>query len=952
MRCRTWLRGIILAGVAVMLAGAGLLSHTIGAQDGLPLSWASPTAMAVKQVDEVGGAQNESNFFNNMDCSLVTYRLTAASDPQNGCMTATAFGFFDIDAGLSIFNGTDEALPIVAASAHETLLPWPNALNLLTLDSAPTGGSYVSMYTNPLAHLDDQRNLLGQLTAKQLNAPPELLLRDGQGRILLVNPQSIAFSDGGSWMVVETLYGNFIRLNLASLDVTDFAPAFNAPGSPGLLKSMVAISDSGRYVAIESNAADSFHVYDLHSCDASLSVAAGRCSAYDYFPFLKQQIPGLRSIRHVRFVNESLLSFEAVTDQSATSGRYVMAPSATISFLSDYLGLGDSYASGEGAYDYRLGTDTSDDSCHLSMKSYPLLLTRDLFGSVGGHSVACSGANIYDVGNSSASYRGQVQTGDDLRTLQVEKPDFLEAIEANYLPGYVAQHQFVKRALPQNITVMIGGNDIGFGDMLEKCVMIRLTPHLSDNTCYSTYEDRVEIKELIDRTIPRWTALYKQLISEAPGTHLYAVGYPQLVDDTGTCALNVHLGKSELEFATEVVQLLNEAVAQAAANAHVAYVDVSGALDGHRLCETASYNVAVNGLTAGRDGGILGIKFLGHESYHPNALGHELLEQAILSQTQRLTKYLASGGPSSVNQTFLSKPKTGRTTVKVSVLGKLSSKLASRGSKVTVHVGGAQAGLKAGYTYTVHLDGPSGQIIGSVSTDDTAVLNGEVTLPPDVTSGGHTVDVTGENQAGEASDLPQPIWIVDTPNDTDGDGVTDSLDSCPTITNSGVDADQDGIDDSCDGFIGQPPSSSSGSTSSTGSANSPIPLSITDDGSGPGQGNSVLTRYLTPTVTIVGNLHVPMATQGKKDKRVSIASALGYSPLTPASRQRLVTLRSEHAGPSRIKLRVYAWWPWIRLGVILWFLIFLIVLVAKKILTLKQENAQSPVRSGSRWAAE
>lgn len=38
--------------------------------------------------------------------------------------------------------------------------------------------------------------------------------------------------------------------------------------------------------------------------------------------------------------------------------------------------------------------------------------------------------------------------------------------------------------------------------------------------------------------------------------------------------------------------------------------------------------------------------------------------------------------------------------------------------------------------------------------------------------------------------------------DTDGDGVLNNADSCPTVANSGVDADADGIDDACDTNIG------------------------------------------------------------------------------------------------------------------------------------------------------
>src|SRR5688572_26905187 len=72
---------------------------------------------------------------------------------------------------------------------------------------------------------------------------------------------------------------------------------------------------------------------------------------------------------------------------------------------------------------------------------------------------------------------------------------------------------------------------------------------------------------------------------------------------------------------------------------------------GHRLCETKSWDVAINGLTVGDDktawlnleqlGLHLDIYLTGRESYHPNALGHQLyakaIRQAINSQSAPVT---------------------------------------------------------------------------------------------------------------------------------------------------------------------------------------------------------------------------------------------------------------------------------------------------------------------------
>lgn len=803
---------------ALVVVGAALI-HA----DGNPTSgpaWANPSASALKRISSIDGVKHQPGFLTNLDCSLMTYRLVGDSTMRTGCFTPTALGLLDSDSDTVIFNGTDEGLPLLPYWPGQVLAPWPGALNLLVLDAASTGGSYLSMYKNPLGQLQDQRNYLGLLTAKRLTAAPELPLKDRSGQRLVVNPQTMAFSDGGSWLVVETLGGSFVRINLATLDMTAFAPAFGSQGSPGLLRSEVAVSDDGRYVAIGNKDAASLKVYDLSACTGVVNnLKPLNCAAHDYFGFAQQQIGGLQAARHLRFVNDGLLSFEAQTSNPASAGVYELAPRDSITSLTDYIGLGDSYTSGEGAFDYLDGTDTADNMCHLSVHSYPLLLTRDLFGAAGGHSVACSGAVINDIGSASGAYRGQVREGASLEQLQQSQAAFLGSIMAGYAPGYVAQQRFVRQYQPAVTTVSVGGNDIGFGDILQKCVEPHVGLHFSANTCYNTYEDRLEVTRLVDRTVPRWTALYKQLAAEAPGTRLYVIGYPQIVDDKGNCALNVHFNQSELAFVEELADYLNGAIRQAAEASGATYVDISQALAGHRLCEAASYDVAVNGLTAGTDAGVFGINVLGKESYHPNALGQALIEQAILEQTHNLAAAEPATPVNISGQAILDVPRIGRPVNVVVPDDGLTSNLVPAGRSVPVQASGPRDGLKPNTVYTIRLDGPNGPLAGTAVSNAGGDISTSITLPGDTVPGGHTIDITGGNQAGEPVDVTQPIYVPASDNDADGDGIPDSLDTCPGAADSGQDSDQDGVDDSCDAIIGLPPAivSQSGSDSSGGS---------------------------------------------------------------------------------------------------------------------------------------
>jgi hypothetical protein len=890
-----------------------------------PPAWSAPTAKALKKVSPIWPSQHEPNFLNNTDCQLMSYRLVNDDATQTSCFTDTAYGMFSPESNLGIFNGSDEAVPLIPFSAHQVLVPWPGALNVLTLDSAPTGGSYLSMYTNPLTALEDQRNLLGKLTAKYFKAPPDLTITDSGGERVLINPQTLAFSDGGSWLVFESMSGAFVRMNLASMSMLPFAPAYGTVGSPGLLKSNVSITGSGKYAAVQNNVADTFKVYDLTSCPlAAQNLHSDNCPAYDYLPFVKQNIPGLRSIRHLRFVNDGLLSFEATSTSSEMDGVYELAPTDSITSLIDYLGMGDSFSSGEGAFDYLAGTDSDVNHCHLSSQSYPLLLTHDLFSSTGGHSVACSGAVINDIGATSAKYRGQVSHISDFGSLQANEPALLNSIQTNFLPGYIAQQRFVRQYQPSFQTVMIGGNDIGFGDMLEKCVMFKLSLHTSDNTCYNTYEDRLEILNLVDRTIPRWAALYRELVSAAPGTHLYAIGYPEIAIDNGNCALNVHLGKNELEFAVELTHYLNDAIAEAASAAGVSYIDIGDALAGHRLCETASYNVAVNGLTAGNDAGLLGINFLGKESYHPNALGQHLIEEAIIKQTNHFTTYVAPKQTAN-KSALLNKPKTGRKLAAITPVSAMTNKRAKKGSNIQISHAGAASGLKPRTTYKVTLDGPEGVTIGSVTTDPNGNFNGSVVIPPDTSTGGHSIDITGENQAGEAADVTQPIYVEPDGNDLDNDGAANLSDSCPTIPNSGIDSDQDGVDDACDGSIG---------TSSSGNGANSEPTIGGAQGNGESGGTAGMpASVISPVQVTIAGVFSALSAPNNTTAAKYIKQVLGAKTTNPqVDSPRLHLQPTATINPRQgSKLPSPHWQQFLRLGVIWWaalaLLIFLTIFI-------------------------
>jgi len=990
-----WLVLLVAVSCAVFAVALSYAAGN-GSSGGAP-AWGSPSAKALRKVSLIDGVQSEPNFLHNLDCATATYRMVNSGVMQTGCFTRTAFGMIDSDSDTVIFNGTDEAVSLLSYSPHAVLAPWPSALDLVVLDSVNTGGSYISMYRNPLAALPDLNNPFNQSSSKQLAAPPDLVLHDPSGQPLVVNAQTLAFSAGGSWLVAETLNGSFVRFNLATLSMLPFAPAFGSQGSPALLKSQVAVSDNGRYVAIENEAAASFKVYDLTTCNGSTSahLQPQSCQSYDYQSFVGQQIAGLQSIRHVRFVNDGLLSFKATATNSGSDGTYELAPTDGITSLTDYVGLGDSYTAGEGAFDYLAGTDTSDNMCHLSTNSYPLLLTHDLFGAAGGHSVACSGAVINDIGSLSGSYRGQVKGVSSQGQLEQSDPDLWGSITSSFLPGYIAQQSFVEQYQPGVVTVSVGGNDIGFGAILQNCVAPHLSLRSGGQTCYSTYEDRAELEALINRTLPRWTALYKQLLAEAPGMQLYVIGYPQIFSANGNCSLNVHLNKSELEFAQALIDYLNDTIRQAAVAAGVPYVDIGQALAGHRLCEAASYDVAVNGLTAGTDSGVFGLRLLGKESYHPNALGQALIEQAILKQTHNLRVNTGSGTPPT-SDNLIQAPKSGRAINVLVPSDNLVNPVIAAGSSSPLTISSAASGSVRNASYTVSLDGVGAAKIATLVSDNNGDVSGTITLPSTTSPGGHTVDVTGSNQAGQRIDITQPIYVPANSSDADGDGIPDTLDSCPGVVNSGHDDDQDGVDDVCDALIGLPGSrapqngsgggggSGSQTTSNTlapgsnsnqntpvqgGGAEAPAATIVTvqpangytDDslansGSLPllvGSGTSSTNSSVVVAAFSVNGAGSQVRMSGRVGGQRPAAAVLGVRTTKPSvtvAQVALLSPHASHAGSHYPNLKAIYWLPgtclYILLVLVLWFAWLISRLHTFNILTGRTEHS---LPSGRSW---
>ena len=262
----------------------------------------------------------------------------------------------------------------------------------------------------------------------------------------------------------------------------------------------------------------------------------------------------------------------------------------------NYAALGDSYQSGVGADDYEPGTDVSNvDTCERSSHAYAQLLSNSGVAPGALHFVACGGAHVADF------YR-----------VNNTEPPQLNAVDSG--TGLV--------------TVGIGGNDLGFSDILKPCIEL----HTFTFSCEHTYDTGV-MTALATLTTPSTTdnlnALQRAYLDivrrAAPGARVIAVDYPRLFPQDGGTGLSTFIDTSIVNgfahfcggmrtsdqlWMNYKETLLNQAIQDAAASVGVESADMYNASQGIELCAGAPAFFNSVSVSPASD------------SFHPTVYGH------------------------------------------------------------------------------------------------------------------------------------------------------------------------------------------------------------------------------------------------------------------------------------------------------------------------------------------
>ena len=263
-----------------------------------------------------------------------------------------------------------------------------------------------------------------------------------------------------------------------------------------------------------------------------------------------------------------------------------------------YLALGDSYQSGEGAYNYEPSTNVSGDKCHRSTVSYPYIITGLQGVPSNRVDVACSGALIHNLTDG--------QNGEPAQFNSLSADDAL-------------------------VTIGIGGNNLGFAPIITACVK---GPQLSgdyltvNQTCHGRFDPQVvagisQLQTPDASGLSPLQAVYNTIRQGAPHARIIVIGYPHFFKASGNffgCNL---VWRSDEKWIDQKIDDFDAAIQREALSMGAEYVGGANEFDGHELC--GDHEAWLNGIVGLGDS----------ESFHPNGLGHARIAQLILDEVSQ-----------------------------------------------------------------------------------------------------------------------------------------------------------------------------------------------------------------------------------------------------------------------------------------------------------------------------
>ncbi|HEU5143188.1 MAG TPA: SGNH/GDSL hydrolase family protein [Solirubrobacterales bacterium] len=135
------------------------------------------------------------------------------------------------------------------------------------------------------------------------------------------------------------------------------------------------------------------------------------------------------------------------------------------------------------------------------------------------------------------------------------------------------------------VSLTIGGNDIGFMEIVENCA----TPNPFATPCQDKYNSGGQdvIAERIAATAPKLRAVLRGIGERAPAAEVYVLNYAAILPETGPgCWPQMPLGYADVPYLRAKQKELNATIAKQAKRTGATLVDWYGASIGHDACKS------------------------------------------------------------------------------------------------------------------------------------------------------------------------------------------------------------------------------------------------------------------------------------------------------------------------------------------------------------------------------
>lgn len=604
------------------------------------------------------------------------------------------------------------------------------------------------------------------------------------GKVNYSQVHSYALSTNGRYILAWVDYSGYIRLDLQTGAMVGLG-RYSGSWQGGVIANVyaAAITNDGNYAFLTNGPS----LIDVSECGYEVNMAMlqggtafdnsrPQCVTYNYTRKV-EAVAGYRGYANY---------FKWVGDEESLEFVYSSYPYVypyyeklvTLSRLKadgikfDYLALGDSFSSGEGdigkqadGSSFYLPNTANKNGCHVSSRSYPFVLARlNNIQSDRIRNVACSGARIAkDYHGQSTAYLGQSEQLKDKS--ETERSEARDAALKDFTPGILKQIDFVKENKPKFVTLTGGGNDVGFGPVLNECAT-----SVASTCSYALSGD--DMAAVLGSSIKQQYESMRTTIGAiqeaSPDTTIYVVGYPKfLTSEALSCGGKAGaLDRHERVAVNQGVEYLNDVIRAAANSKGAHYIDIEDSLSGGRLCESAEYVTGVVDAFLADDLA---------QAFHPNAAGHEKMASSLTGNVSfRLDNINPEADASAAVPaipSYFGADESVRAERKESIVNKYLSVR----SKVIFAI---QKGvLKAGSRASISIHSKA-KNLGThiVASDGSLVVSRN--LPNDIATGYHTVLVKGTDAQGAPLWLYQFVYVEGNEPDTDKDGIPNGVDKC------------------------------------------------------------------------------------------------------------------------------------------------------------------------------